>query len=67
MTESNDMPNPVRPKGIRVSPDGFRVAMLYVPDGLKWTTFIFDDQGAILQLALLDPAEVDDWTEWTPR
>jgi hypothetical protein len=57
---------PVLPKAIRVSPDGFQVAVLYVPDGLKWTVFAFDDQGAILHLKLLDPAEVGGWTEWNP-
>jgi hypothetical protein len=57
---------PALPKGIRVSPDGMQVAVLYVPDGLKWTVFAFDDQGAILQLALLDPVAVEGWTEWNP-
>lgn len=59
---------PARPRGIRTSGDGLTVAALYIdhPAGPKWTAFTFGDDGAILQLALLDPAEVEGWTEWNP-
>jgi hypothetical protein len=54
---------PARPKAIRTSPDGLTIAAHYAQ---QWLAFTVDDGGAILQLALLDLAEVEGWTEWNP-
>jgi hypothetical protein len=54
---------PARPRGIRTSPDGLTIAAHYTE---QWLAFTVDDGGAILQLALLDSAEVEGWIEWEP-
>jgi hypothetical protein len=54
---------PARPRGIRTSPDGLTIAAHYAQ---QWLAFTVDDGGAILQLALLDSAEVEGWIEWSP-
>jgi hypothetical protein len=61
------MDQPTRPLGIRVSPDGTAVAMHYITDPEpKWTAFAFSEEGAMLRAAVLDPAEVEGWIEWSP-
>jgi hypothetical protein len=54
---------PARPRGIRTSPDGLTIAMLYTT---FWLALTVADDGAIQHVQLLDPADVEGWTEWTP-
>jgi hypothetical protein len=54
---------PARPRGIRTSPDGLTVAMHF---NVLWLALTVCDDGAIQHVALLDPADVEGWTEWNP-
>lgn len=59
---------PARPQGIRNSPDGLSVAVLYdSPEyGRRWVAFTCRDDGTIHQLNLLAPIDVRGWEEWSP-
>lgn len=61
-------PLPARPQGIRTSPDGLSVAVLYDSEeyGRRWVTMTCRDDGTIHQLQLLAPVDVRGWDEWTP-
>lgn len=62
------MAQPARPDGIRVSPDGLSIAVLYdSPEhGRRWVALTCHANGAVHRLDLLAPVDVRDWTEWTP-
>lgn len=61
------------PRQVRLSPDGYRLAVEYDLPGyisrtsVRWLVWSVQDDGQIVNVGLLGPDDVAGWTDWEQR